>query len=680
MEEYEKKRNKSAENCQKNKIRERSRENSIKKNKPNKHSELIKKINPFIYSNEDFKNTTILINESDISNFQDSEDLTLFEKREKAKILMKQRKTNETINLENILYYDNTNVEAQHEYLKVAVDILSKEKEEKTKYILHEKIQKASIILQEQVYNKEILKLNSEEKINLKYINYKQVLMNILGLIKDKDIRTNITELIDTFQLKKIFRFNQESIIGESNYYFYTLVEQLYSENLYKISYNINLYKGFIEKTINFLKDTDFSNLVDIQIDYFEYLINILVDDKFVQNYAQKKQIENYLETLELKIEKEKKKKMIIENENELKEEKNIKKVQDNKDNNELYEKIKIAVNNLNNNIKQTSNIVKYLFGTYKNNIFVDITDDRPLSRENFNMKKTYFYDINIFNEGILNILKNEFSSHNYHCFEYLFFQNINHGKEEAFFQTFKDKFIEILKKILKSRAAKDFFKQHYQSKYKHLKYHFNRESVINEIIKRIKFIPIFKNVEQAYTSPFEMKVYITSIPGKYNDSDIRIFERNILQLSRLIIIAIHEIFGHLMRRYYYFLSNGLVKFNTKDDDVINTKTEGGRFIEKNFLGLFSDNTISLKESLFILSQEYNSFPIIKTYDFTKNQLKKIVDINKDYFNFIDDGNNNLKKDDKISLESLEYYLLGGYTTTNRISCGGRKENCIYLY
>ena len=673
MKKYEKKRNKSAENYEKNKIRERSRESSIKKDKPNKNSELIKKINPFIYSNEDFKNNTILTNEFEISNFTESEDFTLFEKKEKAKILMKQRKTDETINLENILYYDNTNVEAQHEYLKVAVDILSKEKEEKKKYILHEKIQKASIILQEKVYNEEILKLNSEERKNLKYINYKKVLMNILGLIKDKDIDANITELIDTFQLKKIFRFNQESTIGESNYYFFTLVEHLYSENLYKISNKIHLHRGFIEKTENFLKNTNFSNLVDIQIEYFEYLINILVDDKFIENYDQQKQIENYLETLELKIENEKK--MIKEN--ELKDEENIKKVQDNKDN-KFYEKINIAVNDL-NNIVQSDKKVKYLFGTYKNHIFVDITDDRPLSREKFNMKKTYFYDINIFNKGILNILNNGFSSNNYHCFEYLFFQNINHGKEEEFFQTFKDYFIEILKKILKSRAAKDFFKQNYQSKYKQLKYHFNRESVINEIIKRIKFVPIFKNAEKAYTSPLDMKIYITSIPGIYNNSDIRIFERNILQLSRLIVIAVHEIFGNLMRRYYYFLSNGLVKFNTNDDDIIKTKPVGGRFIEKNFLGLFSENTISLKESLFILSQEYNSFPIIKNNDFTKNKLKKIVDLNKDYFNFIDD-NNNMKKDDKISLESLEYYLLGGYMATNRISCGGRKENCIYLY
>ena len=91
----------------------------------------------------------------------------------------------------------------------------------------------------------------------------------------------------------------------------------------------------------------------------------------------------------------------------------------------------------------------------------------------------------------------------------------------------------EIIKKILKSEAAKKYFHDYYEKKYKRLTYHFDRENVINEILKRIKFCMIYTDGEQAYTSLYDLRIYINCIPGEYGSLDINIFEMEILQFSR---------------------------------------------------------------------------------------------------------------------------------------------------
>jgi hypothetical protein len=139
---------------------------------------------------------------------------------------------------------------------------LLEEKDSIKKLMLIEKIQKSSIILDENEYNQEIYKLSNELQDEVKYNNYKKILINLLGLISDKDIEENIKEVIECFHFKIRFEFNQEAVFGENNYYFYCLVQQLYSENLFYINDNIKLYKDFIIKAKNFLlKETDFSTL-----------------------------------------------------------------------------------------------------------------------------------------------------------------------------------------------------------------------------------------------------------------------------------------------------------------------------------------------------------------------------------------------------------------------------------
>ena len=479
---------------------------------------IIKIGNLFSYSNEGFKNKTISFSDL-VFNSRSEEDLSLFEKKEKAKKLMNERETYKSISIDEILSLDNTNKDAQKEYLRIAVNLLEKEYDFEKKEILFEKIQKAGIILNKDDYNEEILKLTKEYQEILIYQDYKNILINSLTLIKEKDFDDNEEEIIESFQFKKKFEFNQESIIGENNYYFYMLIFQLMSPNLYHISRNVSLYKDYIQRTIDFLKEHDFSKLSKIDIDYFEYLMNVLIDEEFIGTIKNKNQIDNYLETFK---------------KNSINYNTYISKL------NESCEKL--------NSIPQ-NNKIYYKFYINNNKLNVKISDCCNVSRKKFKKEKIFSFDLSLFNKGILEILQKEINYNNYYDFESLFFNNISYGNESKFYENFFQKLEKILVKILKSNSSKIYFEKYYKSKYPNLSYHFDRDEVIKEIFKRIKFAPIFKKRDNAYTNPFELKIIINSIPGSYNKPKIRIFERRIFQFGRLLVTCIHEILGHFLNR-----------------------------------------------------------------------------------------------------------------------------------
>ena len=678
--------NNSKENNNKDKALNRSRENSLKKDKYEKKCHEV----CFKYSNEGYKNKSIL-SEVEISYYPQNDNLTLFEKKDRAKELLQLREIDNNISIEDVLFYDDTNEEAQKEYLKTAVNILINEKLEEKKVLLYEKIFKSCIILKENEYNNEILRLPIEHQNQVKYINYKKVLISSLKLMYIYDIEDNIEKIVESFHYKKKYDFNQGCILGENNYYFYCLIQQLCSKNLYHISKHINLYKDYIKKAREFLiREANFSNLSENKKNYFEYLINILVDGKFIQNNDEKEEVDNYLKSFNINYNSEiidnsfDDDKNLIDNQEELKinqiEEENKEEDKSNKsdenDNiDEYLRSVNKAINKL-NKIIQDNRKIKYSYGFNKGKLVVDILDNDSVGRKRFSMKKKYEYDINIFNKGILKLLKKEFSSRNYFKFESLIFRNIKYGNEEIFFKDFKQKYEDILVKILKSDASKTFFKNHYKSIYKELEYHFDKEDVIKEILNKIKFVPIFNKTEKAYTSPLEMKIYINSIPGGYNNSNIRNFERDIFQLGRLVIITIHELMGHFMRRYYSYLTNNLIKFNTFEDEKVNTKPEGGFFVEQKFLGLISRESISFNEALGLFKENFIDFPILSSEAMEINDLEKVILNNFEYFKFISDN-----EDDKIDMNKFHEYLIPGYDSKAKIiSCGERKENLIYLY
>ena len=128
------------------------------------------------------------------------------------------------------------------------------------------------------------------------------------------------------------------------------------------------------------------------------------------------------------------------------------------------------------------------------------MTEDRKINRKNFSYTLKKSYDSNLFNKNILNLIKNNVTSN----FESNLMEHTLplHDNQLAYYQEIKPAFEKHLKRILSSTAAKNFFRDTYQKKYPELKYHFSREDVQEEILKKIYFFPIFKENDNGLTNP----------------------------------------------------------------------------------------------------------------------------------------------------------------------------------
>lgn len=631
--------------------KERSREVSLEKEKIVK-KEADKNVSIFTYSIENYKKQKIFTDKFDLCAcpFEDKEDLSLFERKVKAKELLEKRKK-ENIEIEEILEYDNTNKVIQLEYLILIVEKLLKEKEENKISVLMEKINKAGIICDEIDYNKAISILSDNYQSKVKYRNYKKILINSLNTINTFKKYDNINKVWNSFEFDKKYEFNQDAQIGENNYFFYGLVYQVIISNIRGILNYLSLYKPYISKLINFLNKHDFSCLKEDQKNYFEYLFNIVTDEGLLKKIS-KEELNNYLDSYEGCLNGEKEKIM---------------------DNNSI-EDIRNYFTKLNESIANISDNQNYIFKVDNNRIKVDIKEEFRIGHNWKELNKTYSYDIRIFNKDMNRIIKQSLTADNFYDFEAIFQENLRYGMEDKPSEEYFAKFKEIIKKILKSKAAKNYFEKYYKSKNKGLMYHFDRDNVIEEIFKRITFCSIFRLGDQAYTSPLQLKIYVNCIPGKYNKLEIHPFERKILQLSRLIVITVHEILGHFLRRYYSFLTNNLIKFDTKEDNTFKTGEEGGIFVEQKLLGL-TFRSISLNESLGFFKQDFEVSPIVFKNKISKDILQNIINNNKEFLELISANN----ESGKITVEDLYYYLLEGFTPQTRITCGNRRETAIYI-
>ena len=558
-----------------------------------------------------------------------SSDLTMFQMKELANIYLKENK----YIIEDILQYDDTNKDIQKDYLVFAVNELNKTNKSESINIIKEKIQKSGIILDKNIYEEEIKNIKDEKlSINLEYIDYKSSIIETLEYIKSdkiKDIQNEgdkyIEDAKNLLKIRKIFTFNHESTLGNNNYYFYGIAKQI-SFKLEEIlsEYYYGYYKYIIDKILKYLVK-NILELTENEIYIFKYLIFILTDKNAIRNESVFNEIKNFLEG------------------NQIKNIDNLKKVITSRNEQEKT-KEHYAKNHLSFNIELDKN--DYIEYTIKESNKIDRID---YSAEY--MKK---YRSDIFNEEILNSIKNMNSLED---LEVELFKNIlpNFKYSSYFFEDNKKIIFDILSKILKSRAAKKFFFDNYESKYgkDKIKYHFDKDEVINEIKSRIEFYPVFDKETKANTNPIDLTIIVNSIPGKFILQDeINYFNKNILQITRIVIFLIHEIFGHFIRRYYSYITKGLIKMDTNDDDCINTKPEGGFFAEREFLGFKTQSRLYLKDALFLLFYESNmdNYPIIKPEtQITEEILKIIIKNNPELFSFIDDFENEEITKEKVN-------------------------------
>ena len=547
-------------------------------------------------------------------------DLTLFQTKDLAQKYFLENK----YNIESILQYDDTNKQIQEKYLSIAVNKLNSNNKKEMLNIIQEKIEKCGIILDKKVYEDEIKTIKDENiRKNLEYIDYRLSIINTLTYIKENK-NGNANEAQKKLLIKKIFSFNHESTLGNNNYYFYGLAMQL-SMKLEEIFSRYPLHIYIVNKSLEFFRK-NFSELSENDIYKFKYISFVLTDKNSIKNRLMFENIKNFLEGKP--ISDMNKLKQAIENTNK----------------NELKKNNSEERDNIIYNINFNNNFIKYM-----------ITENTKIDRKNFSENYIKKYRADIFNEQIINTINNMNSLEN---FESEIFANVLPEKNYSytFYKDYKKIIFDVLEKILQSESAKKFFFNIYENKYnkdnKKIKYHFGDKKFIEEIISRIEFYPIFDPETKANTNPTDLTIIINSIPGKFSlYEEINCFNKKILQIGRIIIFLIHEIFGHFLRRYYSFITGGIIKMDTNEDNLIDTKPESGFYIEKNFLGFETETRLYLKDALYLLFYEdnYENYPIIKKEKkLTENDLKIIIKGNIELFDFIVNNSTAKVEEEKI--------------------------------
>jgi hypothetical protein len=249
------------------------------------------------------------------------------------------------------------------------------------------------------------------------------------------------------------------------------------------------------------------------------------------------------------------------------------------------------------------------------------------------------------------------------------------------FYQNIYSDFELVIRKILSSEAAEAFFNDHYKIKYQEIEYLFKIKEVQDEILDNIIFAPLFSGFYDGITEPANLTIIINSIPGKFPDESVPIYNRKILQFGKIVITAINEIMGRYLRRYYSLFYGKKICFNTNKNKDIYKGQEECFYVELNFLGIPHLNYITIRNALVVLFwAKFIKYPIVNNGEFNidENILKIIVENNKTLFNFIKLDN---KAGDDPSLLTIEEYL--DLNTVKKIDfriihCYGPSEDAIY--
>ena len=422
------------------------------------------------------------------------------------------------------------------------------------------------------------------------YINYKKSFLKSLEYIKNDD-KKNVELAKKALNLKKIFYYNQSATIGENNYYFYKICLQLFPK-INEIYQYYQLYYNLIERMISFISIENFDDLNDDQLFFFNYISEIILDKKTLTTHSQLEKINNFLFG-----------KVVDEN------------------------NVISSISEMTPYIENTDNISFDLkFDEENHKLKFIIKENNKINRHRYSFSSTKSYDLHNFNENIIKIIEKNFD----YNFEKSLFENTlaKSDKQYEFSKDIKEAFFSDLARILSFPASKKFFQDTYKKRFPSLEYHFDKPEIIEDIFKKIQFVPLYN--------------IINSIPGKIVELSTLSFNRKILHLGRILVYGLHEILGQYLRRYYSLLTGNKISFTTIEDKDLPMGKEGEIYIETEFLGLRKSSYLAIEEALGLLYSPAfdNNYPILKNFEINSNSLKQVIDDNKDIFDFIQDNKN----------------------------------------
>ena len=606
--------------------RERSRSQSYENYKKKENIDSKKDFN-YLSKESDNKRTNInikpikdyMISLSPKDSKEKALEETLFNRKE---LSLKLFINNITKDLEEV-NVDNTLHQYQSYHLENIIQKLNTK--EKIFNDMKEEIQKAGVVLTEKEFFEKINKLSEKELLaQIKYKNYKINFINCLDYllkfkVKKDDVDIFSSNAKNFLGLDKEYKFNNYVDISDENIYYYNLCLKL-NDNIYKILKKFKLYTQLLTLLKNFLENKNLNDLNSDDILYFEIINYYLTDKEAICNANQRNYI---LENLS---------KNIISKEDLI-----------------------IKINEINDYSKKNDYLITLYIDEDNNYLEFNYTQEESISNKQ-DVEKTYSSKFTL--DSLMNSFKkitaDELNSHlDDKIYKYIIYSKI---KDNNIISDLIPSLKKAVLNITNSNAMKKFFKKTYQKNYDNIIYDFDKKEVIDNFFERIRIIPIYENVD-AFADPINLKIYLPSNPGEIKKLCYT-GEIKVLRFGRYLLLIIHELLGHLMRRYYYYLTNGKIPQNTPDDKKMNFKKEGGLFIEKELLGRDLSN-LSIKDIFFLLRPK-DDYPLIdrNSYDLSLDDIKNVIltDEYKDLFDFI-----SLEKtkdeNDKISLQDYYYYL-----------------------
>ena len=385
---------------------------------------------------------------------------------------------------------------------------------------------------------------------------------------------------------------------------------EISDELIEKLKYNCY----FIKKALLFLKSKNLDETLKKNKFEFRYVINIIIDSDLVINFQQFSQAKNFLD----------------------KDTFNIRDLED-------------KINKINKDRLDFLNpYISYDFKYENGNIKYSIKDESKIGKKKVSKVYKRNYNMHLFNKSIIKNLNSNLAELETNIFRAI---NCNEQYCEEYYKDYKGYIFNIIRKILKSKAFIDYFNDKYKAIFPNISYHFNDDNIIDIILSKISFAPIFNEDIQGITDPIDLNIIINCIPGKFME-DIKICDRKILTIGKIILVILHEICSHFTRRYYSYLTHGLIAFDEDEDKNLNTGKEGSFFFEEFFLGFTRSykSNLTITDALILFYwDKFEKYPI-KT-KINKEMLANIVQNNSEIFNFI--GNNN----NQITIEDYLFHL-----------------------
>ena len=203
---------------------------------------------------------------------------------------------------------------------------------------------------------------------------------------------------------------------------------------------------------------------------------------------------------------------------------------------------------------------------------------------------------------------------------------------EHNIFKKYENKLINLFKIIFTSDLFRDLIKLIYKAEDENMKYFFEEEMTVEEFWNNnIIFVPFKIKRVSGFSYKDTFNILFSFYKFQYFESNI---ENEIFTLGAFVRVMIHEIFGHIMLAYFYFMFYANVD-NNKDNFYSPRNKEKIQNLNKSCLyekigvslaNIFLNNLLEAEGENAIFEKLCNNFEIILGKEYAKRLAQKLLE------------------------------------------------------